>query len=83
MRSFARRYHQRIVLEFVPLTDQGRRFSEQYIIRLGDVDSEDDVLLVQHLVVLEVVQQRAGRVVGIGGEVQQFGLQRDRLEQFV
>src|ERR1700691_4362185 len=39
MRSFARRYHQRIVLEFVPLTDQGRRFSEQYIIRRGDVDS--------------------------------------------
>jgi acyl-ACP thioesterase len=27
------------VLEFVPLTDQGRRFSEQYLIRLGDVDS--------------------------------------------
>jgi acyl-ACP thioesterase len=27
------------VLEFVPLTDQGRRFTEQYIIRLGDVDS--------------------------------------------
>jgi acyl-ACP thioesterase len=39
MRSFARRYHHRIVLEFVPLTDQGRRFSEQYTIRLGDVDS--------------------------------------------
>jgi acyl-ACP thioesterase len=28
------------VLDFVPLTDQGRRFSEQYIIRLGDVDSQ-------------------------------------------
>ena len=27
------------MLEFVPLTDQGRRFAEQYIIRLGDVDS--------------------------------------------
>lgn len=26
------------MLEFVPLTDQGRRFAEQYIIRLGDVD---------------------------------------------
>jgi acyl-ACP thioesterase len=39
MRSFVRRYHHRSVLEFVPLTDQGRRFTEQYIIRLGDVDS--------------------------------------------
>ncbi|MGC2174732.1 MAG: acyl-ACP thioesterase domain-containing protein [Acidimicrobiales bacterium] len=27
------------MLEFVPLTDQGRRFAEQYTIRLGDVDS--------------------------------------------
>jgi acyl-ACP thioesterase len=27
------------VLDFVPLTDQGRRFAEQYIIRLGDVDT--------------------------------------------
>ncbi len=40
MRSFVRRYHQQTVLEFVPLTDQGRRFAEQYIIRLGDVDSQ-------------------------------------------
>lgn len=39
MRCFARRYHHTIVLEFVPLTDQGRRFSEEYLIRLGDVDS--------------------------------------------
>jgi acyl-ACP thioesterase len=39
MRSFVKRYHQQTVLEFVPLTDQGRRFAEEYIIRLGDVDS--------------------------------------------
>lgn len=26
------------MLEFVPLTDQGRRFAEEYVIRLGDVD---------------------------------------------
>ena len=39
MPSFDSRYHQQTVHEFVPLTDQGRRFSEQYVIRLGDVDS--------------------------------------------
>ncbi|MFY9782294.1 MAG: acyl-ACP thioesterase domain-containing protein [Acidimicrobiales bacterium] len=28
------------VVEFVPLTDRGRRFREQYLIRLGDADEE-------------------------------------------
>src|SRR3546814_4927222 len=35
---------------------------------VGGAHRDDQILLVEHLVVLEVVEQRAGRALGVGGE---------------